>query len=74
MDNRPIFLTRSQLGKFLRQQGFPIGESTLDKLCAPSRGEGPPVEKWWGSRPLYTEEGGLAWAMARTRSTTEAAA
>jgi hypothetical protein len=70
----PKFLTRSQLGEFLRERGFPIGESTLDKLCSPARGEGPPVAKWWGSRPLYTESGGLAWAMARARDANSVAA
>ena len=60
-------LTRSELGAFLRASGYPIGESTLHKLCMPSRGEGPPVAKLWGKRPLYKPEDALAWAEARAR-------
>jgi hypothetical protein len=72
--DQPEFMTRSQLGDFLRGRGFPIGESTLDKLCAPGRGEGPPIAKYWGKRPLYTADGGLAWARARTRDPQSVAA
>lgn len=72
MDNSPEFLTRSELGVFLRGRGFPIGESTLDKLCAPARCEGPPVAKYWGKRPLYTPAEALAWARARTRDAQSA--
>jgi hypothetical protein len=72
--DQPKFLTRSQLGEFLRERGYPIGESTLDKLCSPARGEGPPIAKWWGKRPLYTESGGLAWAQSRARDAQSVAA
>ena len=65
--DQPKLMTRSQLGEFLRERGYPIGDSTLDKLCAPARGEGPPIAKMWGKRPLYTERDGLAWAQSRTR-------
>jgi hypothetical protein len=68
------FMTRSQLGDFLRGRGFPIGESTLDKLCAPGRGEGPPIAKYWGKRPLYTADDGLTWARSRTRDPQSVAA
>ncbi|WP_156952120.1 hypothetical protein [Bradyrhizobium sp. WSM1743] len=61
------FYTRDELGAYLREAGYPIGKSTLDKLCSPSIAEGPPVAKYWGQRPLYTAEAGLAWAEARAR-------
>jgi hypothetical protein len=70
----PDFMTRSQLCSFLNERGYPIGESTLNKLCAPSRGEGPPIAKWWGKRPLYTPGSGLAWAQNRARDPAESAA
>ncbi len=60
------FLTRTQLLEYLPQHGFPIGRSTLDKMCMPSRGEGPPVAAWWpgrgGNRPLYEPSAAMAWA------------
>jgi hypothetical protein len=72
--DQPEFMTRSQLGDFLRGRGFHIGESTLDKLCAPGRGEGPPIAKYWGKRPLYTADDGLTWARSRTRDPQSVAA
>jgi hypothetical protein len=60
-------LTRDQLLDLLNANGIPIGHSTLVKLCAPSCGEGPPIEAWWGKRPLYSAKKGLAWAYARLR-------
>jgi hypothetical protein len=61
-------LTRNQLHDFLVQEGFPIGRSTLDKLCAPACGEGPLVAALWpgrgknGYRPLYEAHAALNWA------------
>jgi hypothetical protein len=60
-------LTRDQLLEVLNANGIPIGRSTLVKLCAPSCGQGPPIEAWWGKRPLYSAKKGLAWAYARLR-------
>ena len=60
-------LTRDQLLDVLNANGIPIGRSTLVKLCAPSCGQGPPIEAWWGKRPLYSPKKGLAWAYARLR-------
>jgi hypothetical protein len=65
-------LTRKQLGEFLRNRGFPIGNSTLTKLCAPSIGQGPPVAAWWGNRPLYDPDAGISWAEARLRQVRHA--
>jgi len=33
-------MTRSELREFLNSEGFPLGESTFEKICMPSRGEG----------------------------------
>ena len=60
-------MTREQLRVFLIGQGFPIGKSTLDKLCAPTVNLGPPIEGWWGNRPLHNPERGLEWAKKRLR-------
>ena len=60
-------LTRKQLAAYLRQHGFPIGDSTLTKLCAPSIGQGPPVAAWWGRRPLFDPMVAIQWARSRLR-------
>jgi hypothetical protein len=63
--------TRDQLGAYLREVGYPISDSQLDKLCMPSCGEGPPVSCWLGRRPLYSFEEGLRWIQSRTRPTRQ---
>src|SRR5215471_3525874 len=65
-------LTREQVAVYLSMSGFPITLSTLEKLCAPAIGDGPPVEMWWGRRPLYSPEQCLAWARARLSPTPKA--
>jgi hypothetical protein len=60
-------LTRKQLGEQLRELGYPIGNSTLVKLCSPSVGAGPPPCARWGRRPLYDLDDAVAWAEARLR-------
>jgi hypothetical protein len=62
------YLTRPQLVRFLRQNGYPITFSTITKLCAPSRGEGPPMVGLWAKRALYDRDQALAWARSRMRS------
>jgi hypothetical protein len=62
-------LTRRQLVSLFHEFGYPIGKSTLDKLCMPAVNEGPPVAAWWGRRPLYDPDEALAWAEKRTRQT-----
>lgn len=64
---QPEFMTCKQLAEFLRERGYPVSLATFHKLGAPSRGEGPPIAKWWNKRPLYTPDDGLAWALSRTR-------
>jgi len=66
MDRKPL-MTRSQLGAHLRANGIPVSDSSLNKACMPTVNDGPPVECWWGRRPLYDPDKGLAWAQARTR-------
>jgi hypothetical protein len=57
----------------LNAMGFPLGCSTFDKMCMPSRNEGPPVEAYWGKRPLYSADTGLEWARGRLTSRKESA-
>jgi hypothetical protein len=66
--SKPL-MTRDQLREFLNAEGFPLGESTFEKICMPSRNEGPEVEAYWGGRPLYSPERGLAWARSRLSKT-----
>jgi hypothetical protein len=72
MNSKPR-LTREQLGEELRKRGYPIGNSTLVKLCQPSIGQGPPVSAYWGKRPLYDLDQGVEWAEGRLRPATETA-
>jgi hypothetical protein len=69
--------TRAELGAELRKLGFPISDSKLHKMCTPSVNQGPPIAGWWGRRPLYDLDPGIAWAetLLRTeRSALQAAA
>ena len=66
--NPKAFLTRPQLVRFLNKNGFPITFSTITKLCAPARGEGPPAVGTWAKRTLYDREQALEWARSRMRS------
>jgi hypothetical protein len=66
---RPMLnLTREQLRVKLNELGYPLTQSYFNKLCLPSVNAGPPVAKWWGKRPLYTLDEGIAWAEARCGS------
>src|SRR5262249_15030743 len=58
-------LTRKQVGQLLRDHGYPIGDGTLDRICSPAQGKGPPVDCWWNGRPLYDPDAVLTWAEAR---------
>ena len=59
--------TRHELAAKLRELGYPVSKSKLDKMCAPSVNQGPPVDSWWGPRPLYDLDRGVAWAEALLR-------
>jgi hypothetical protein len=63
-----VKLTREQLRVKLNELGYPLTQSYFNKLCLPSVNAGPPVSKWWGKRPLYTLDDGIAWAEARCGS------
>jgi hypothetical protein len=65
----PPRMTRKQLAEFLKGHGFPIALSTLEKLCSPAIGRGPPIAAWWGNRPLYEPAPSIAWAEGRLRPT-----
>ena len=66
-NNPPPLMTRDQLREFLNSHGFPIGASSLDKLCMPSANQGPPVAAYWNNRPLYEAASSLAWARGKLR-------
>jgi hypothetical protein len=60
--------TRRELAEKLREHGFPISKAKLDKMCAPSENKGPPVDTWWGTRPLYDLDQALVWAQSCCKS------
>jgi hypothetical protein len=62
MNNRE-FLLQTEVAPFLRELGYPVGDSTFVKICA--RGDGPPVDAWYGNRPLRKPETAITWAKAR---------
>jgi hypothetical protein len=60
-------LTRREVARFITEElGYPIAFSTLTKQCA--IGEGPPVARQWGRRPLYSQQGIKNWVEARAKS------
>jgi hypothetical protein len=60
--------TRKELGAKLRELGLPISDSKLNKMCAPAQNLGPPVDVWFGRRPLYDIDAGILWAESLLRS------
>jgi hypothetical protein len=58
-------LTRQELVEYLRSNGYPISFSTLNRLCAPSCGAGPPMAGTWGGRAFYDAVRALKWAHSR---------
>jgi hypothetical protein len=58
----PRYMTRRQLAEFLQGLGYPVTENMLNKLCAPSCGEGPKATARWGKKDLYVPEEGVEWA------------
>lgn len=64
-DDDPL-LTRSGVVQDLRSVGVPISESRMEKLCM--AGQGPPVDCYWGKRPLTRRSKGRAWAEERMKN------
>ena len=60
-------MTRRQIAAYVPANGFPIGDGTLMKLCAPAQGEGPPVAAWLGNRALHDPDVAIEWARSRLR-------
>jgi len=60
-------LTRQQAAQFLTSRGFPISQRYLEKLCVPSGGQGPRVDRWFGNRALYLPGDLIEWAENRCR-------
>src|SRR5262245_43074669 len=63
----PPLVDRKDGVKFLCSQGYKITERYFGKLCCPSIGQGPRVDRWFNGRALYLPEDLLAWAEARCR-------
>jgi|SRR6516225_5039705 hypothetical protein len=58
------FLTRQQLGPFLRSHGFPIGNSTAERSVLPSINTGPPSAGYFGRTQIWDDQATLEWAKA----------
>lgn len=58
-------LTRRELVEYLRANGYPISLHSINRLCAPSCAEGPPIAGVWGGKGFYDPARALAWARAR---------
>jgi hypothetical protein len=56
-------LSRREASDFLTTRGFRVAHATLAKLAV--LGGGPTYEKF-GRKPLYTEQGLLAWVASKT--------
>jgi hypothetical protein len=58
-------LTRRELVEYLAENGYPISLHSLNRLCAPSCGEGPPLIGVWGGKGFYNPGRALVWARSR---------
>jgi hypothetical protein len=63
----PEYVTRDELRQRLNAIGVPITAGTMSQICAPARGEGPPIAGYWGRVAMYRLDEGLAWGRARIR-------
>jgi len=57
--------TRRELAEYLSANGYDISVHSLNRLCAPSCGEGPPLAGVWGGKGFYEVNRALAWARSR---------
>jgi hypothetical protein len=64
-----VYLRRKDCLKLLRDEGYPIAESTWNRIACPGSGMGPPVDKWLKVSPkakrgvpLYTPPTIREWA------------
>jgi hypothetical protein len=53
------------LAKFLTGKGYPITQSTLEKLCSPGINKGPERLGRWGKQGMFSPSQSLEWARAR---------
>jgi hypothetical protein len=59
-------MTRAQLAERLTDAGFPTTKGSLNTWA--SLKVGPPVDAWWGKRPMYRWGPSLAWAKGRLKN------
>jgi hypothetical protein len=63
--HRDRLLTRPELAEYLSANNYPTSLGTLNRLCAPSVGAGPPPEGCWAGKAFYDPARALAWARRR---------
>jgi hypothetical protein len=66
LDDADPLLTRKAVVADLCSVGIPLSFSRLEKLCMV--GEGPPVDCYWGKRPLTRRSNARKWAQERMAS------
>ena len=57
--------TRKTGVEMLQGEGYPLSLSEFNKICM--RGEGPPVDAYFGKHELRKPETFLSWALSRLR-------
>ena len=63
------YLTRRELVEHFDANDYPISLHSLNRLCAPTCGEGPPLAGVWGGKGFYDPGRALAWARPRFGAT-----
>jgi hypothetical protein len=58
-------LTRREVVEYLRANDYPLSLSTMNRLCAPTCAQGPPVAGVWGGKAFYAHTQVLEWARVR---------
>lgn len=69
LNDKDPLLTRAAIVEDLRGLGVPISDSKFEKLCM--AGLGPPVDCYWGKRPLTRRSKGRSWAVGRMKAGKE---
>lgn len=66
--NQQVIVGVPALADFLREQGYPIANSTLAKKTMPSATHAEPSEGYWGRLPVFVPAKVLAWCSNRVES------
>jgi hypothetical protein len=70
-EDDPLLTSKSAVA-YLRSLGLPISPSWFEKLCQADNG--PPIECYWGRRPMRKRSRVRAWAEQRMQAARTTAA